>query len=182
MPQSCDHSSHSILCNIHKLSFDVAFFLWPLSPIEENISYVETQKTYMCFHYILHFVLFFILIWSSYYHHMFLYWYFFLHFAISFNLVLFTWLFLVSLLSVSVLSFMCALSLNLCIFCVSWFALFILITFFEFLFMSIHYYVCTYVLHLVVMLHVLCCCVICAMCVTSRFDDTPLKAWHKVLG
>jgi len=77
---------------------------------------------------------------------------------------------------------MCALSLNLCIFCVSWFALFVLITFFEFLFMSIHDYVCTYVLHLVVMLHVLCCCVICAMYVTSRFDESPLKAWHKALG
>jgi hypothetical protein len=54
--------------------------------------------------------------------------------------------------------------------------------FFEFLFMSIHDYVCTYVLHLVVVLHVLCCCVIFVMCVTCRFDDTPLKAWHKVLG
>jgi hypothetical protein len=107
---------------------------------------------------------------------------FLLHFAISFNLVLFTWLFLVPLLSVFVLSFMCALSLNLCIFCVSWFALFVLITFLEFLFMSIHDYVCTYVLHLVVVLHVLCCCVICAMCVTCRFDHTPLKAWPKVFG
>ncbi len=76
MPQTCDHPSHSILCNIHKLSFDVAFFSWPLSPIQESISYVETQKIYMCFYNILHFVLFFILIWLSYYHQMFLYWYF----------------------------------------------------------------------------------------------------------
>jgi len=180
MPQTCDHSSHSILCNIHKLSFDVAFFSWPLSPIQESISYVETQKIYMCFYNILHFDLF----WFGYHITIKCFYIdiFLLHFAISFNLVLFTWLFLVPLLSVFVLSFMCMLSLNLCIFCVSWFALFVLITFLEFLFMSIHDYVCTYVLHLVVVLHVLCCCVICAMCVTCRFDDTPSKAWPKVLG
>lgn len=58
------------------VTFINCHLMWPFHdhyhPLKKTSLYVETKKTYMCFH--CHFVLFFILIWSSYYYHMFLYW------------------------------------------------------------------------------------------------------------
>jgi hypothetical protein len=144
---------HKVVATPHipsYVTFINCHLMWPSSHDHyhpfRKVSLMWKHKKRTCA-FIISCIFFCFLFWFG--HHITIIWFyidmFLLHFARSFNLVLFTWLFLVPFLSVFLLLFTCALSFNFYIFCVSWFALFVRITFFEFLFMSIHDYVCTYV-------------------------------------